>query len=111
MLPVRMAVLGAGLALLCVIALTPHRLLRAEGASPIASAPIARVVPKTVIEHGRVRTDNYDWLRNTEDPEGIAYVQAENAYAERSLHPIKPLIDEIAAELREREAHEDASVP
>ena len=111
MLPVRMAVLGVGLALLCVIALPPHRLLRAEGASPVASAPIARVVPKTVIEHGRVRTDNYDWLRNTEDPEGIAYVQAENAYAERSLHPIKPLIDEIAAELREREAHEDASVP
>jgi oligopeptidase B len=109
--PMRMAILGAGLALLCAIALTPHRLLRAEGASPVASPPVARVIPKTVIEHGRVRTDNYDWLRNTEDPEGIAYVEAENAYADRRLRPIKPLVDEIAAELRERVANEDASVP
>jgi oligopeptidase B len=107
----RMAIFGAGLALLCVIAPTPHRLLHAESATPAASPPVARVIPKTAIEHGRVRTDNYDWLRNTEDPEGIAYVEAENAYADRRLRPIKPLVDKIAAELRERVANEDASVP
>ena len=88
MTPARMAALGAGLVLLCSIALPPVRSLRAEGAAASASPPVARVVPKTMIEHGRSRTDNYDWLRNTEDPEGIAYVEAENAYAERNLRPI-----------------------
>ena len=111
MTPMRMAALGAGLVLLCSIALPPESSLHAEGAAPGVSPPVARVVQKTMIEHGRSRTDNYDWLRNTEDPEGIAYVQAENAYAERNLRPIEPLIDEIAAELRAREAREDASVP
>jgi len=111
MTPKRMAVLGAALVLLCSIAQTPLRLLHAKGAAPGASPPVARVIPKTMIEHGRVRTDNYDWLRNTEDPAGIAYVEAENAYADRRLRPIKPLVDEIAAELRAREAREDASVP
>jgi oligopeptidase B len=110
--PMRIAILSFGLAILCSTAPTPDRLLRAEGASPSGAAPpIARVVSKTLVEHGRFRTDDYDWLRNADDPEVMSYVKAENAYADHRLRPIKPLADEIAAELREREAQEDASVP
>jgi oligopeptidase B len=101
--------------------------LAAAGAVPIASrlplspanavetaahdAPIAPVVPKTVKAFGGVRIDNYDWLRDRKNPRVISYLDAENAYANARLEPIRPLIDELAAELKAREAQEDASVP
>jgi len=81
----------------------------AETAAP--NAPIAPVVPKTFKEFGGVRIDNYDWLRNRKDPQVAAYLDAENAYANARLEPIKSLIDELAAELKAREAQEDVSVP
>jgi oligopeptidase B len=58
-----------------------------------------------------VRIDNYDWLRERKDPRVISYLDAENAYANSRLEPIKPLVDELAAELKAREAQQDASVP
>jgi oligopeptidase B len=76
-----------------------------------ARAPIAPVVPKTFRAFGAVRIDEYDWLRDRNDPRVIAYLNAENAYADAHLQPIKPLVDELAAELNAREAQEDASVP
>jgi oligopeptidase B len=101
--------------------------LAAAGAVPIASrlplspanavetaahdAPIAPVVPKTVKAFGGVRIDNYDWLRDRKNPRVISYLDAENAYANARLELIRPLIDELAAELKAREAQEDASVP
>ncbi|HET8919798.1 MAG TPA: hypothetical protein VFN27_08985, partial [Xanthobacteraceae bacterium] len=69
------------------------------------------MVPKTFQAFGGVRIDNYDWLRDRKDPRVIAYLNAENAYADAHLEPIKPLVDELAAELKAREAQEDASVP
>src|SRR6516225_2565627 len=74
-------------------------------------APIAPVVPKTFKAFGGVRIDNYDWLRDRNDPHVVSYLDAENAYANARLEPIKPLVDELAAELKAREAQEDASVP
>jgi oligopeptidase B len=75
------------------------------------NAPIAPIVPKAFEEFGGVRIDNYDWLRDSKDPRVIAYLDAENAYADARLEPIKPLVDELAAELKVRSAQEDASVP
>ena len=74
-------------------------------------APIAPVMPKMFRAFGGVRIDNYDWLRDRKDPRVISYLDAENAYANACLEPIKPLVDELAAELKAREAQEDASVP
>jgi oligopeptidase B len=89
--------------------------LRFSSANAIETAgrafPIAPVVPKTFRAFGGARIDNYDWLRDRKDPRVIAYLNAENAYADARLEPIKPLVDELAAELRAREAQEDASVP
>jgi oligopeptidase B len=87
------------------------RFRSANAVEPPARAPIAPVVPKTFQAFGGVRIDNYDWLRDRKDPRVIAYLNAENAYADAHLQPIKPLVDELAAELKAREAQEDASVP
>jgi oligopeptidase B len=101
--------------------------LAAAGAVPLASrlrfnsanaietagraSPTAPVVPKTFRAFGGARIDNYDWLRDRKDARVVAYLNAENAYADARLEPIKPLVDELAAELRAREAQADASVP
>ena len=84
----------------------------AKAVEPAARAvPVAPVVPNTFRAFGGVRLDNYDWLRDRNDPRVISYLDAENAYAKARLEPIKPLVDEVAAELKAREAQEDASVP
>jgi oligopeptidase B len=69
------------------------------------TAPIAPIVPKRFEAFGGVRIDNYDWLRDRKDQRVVAYLNAENAYADACLEPIKPLVEEA------REAQEDASVP
>jgi oligopeptidase B len=74
-------------------------------------APIAPLVPKTVKAFGGVRIDNYDWLRDRKDPRVVSYLDAENAYADARLEPIRPLVDELATELKAREAQEDSTVP
>ena len=51
-------------------------------AAETPAAPIAPVVPKTFAEFGCVRVDNYDWLRDRNNPRAIAYLDAENGYAE-----------------------------
>src|SRR5215471_15009622 len=85
--------------------------LRFSSANAARAAPIAPVVPKTFRAFGGVRIDNYDWLRDRRDPRVITYLNAENAYADTRLEPIKSLVDELAAELKGREAQEDASAP
>jgi oligopeptidase B len=101
--------------------------LAAAGAIPLASRlgfssanaietagrefPIAPVVPKTFTAFGGARIDNYNWLRDRKDPRVIPYLNAENDYADGRLERIKPLVDELAAELKARETQEDASVP
>jgi len=88
--------------------------LRLSSANAIEAAergPIAPIRPKTFRAFGAARIDNYDWLRDRKDPLVVGYLNAENAYADARLKPIKPLVDELAAELKAREAQEDASVP
>jgi oligopeptidase B len=75
------------------------------------AAPTAPIVPKRFTAFGDVRIDNYDWLRDRRDPRVVSYLDAENAYAEARLEPIRPLVEQLAAELKAREAQEDASVP
>jgi len=77
----------------------------------VRTVPIAPIVPKTFKAFGGVRIDNYDWLRDRKDPRVVSYLDAENAYANARLEPIRALVDELAAELRARETQEDASVP
>jgi oligopeptidase B len=109
----RIAALLVVWALLSLVADGAGADLRAQAkATPdTVSPPVARVVPKRLVEFGRPRDDPYSWIRAAESPQVIGYLEAENAYAERRLAAIKPLTKEIAAELRARESQEETSVP
>jgi len=63
--------------------------------------------------HGAQRQDEYYWLRDDarENPEMLAYLRAENAYADAVMQPLKPLEDAIYGEIVGRIKQDDASVP
>ncbi len=73
--------------------------------------PVARVVPKIFKEHGKQRVDNYYWLRESKNPEVIAYLEAENVYADAHLARLRLLIDEIHAEMKPRAIDVDLAPP
>ena len=88
------------------------RIAAAEGKLPGApTPPIAPAAPKAVEKFGVIRIDPYDWLRDREDPRVVSYLNAENAYTDLILKPIRPLLDGLAAELQARSTVRDASVP
>ena len=48
--------------------------------------PKAKKIPHIFNEFGNERVDNYYWLRERENPEVIAYLEAENAYYKARRH-------------------------
>lgn len=103
-----LAIVGVAAAMLSL----PHGVVPVRAAEARDPAPpVARIVPKVFEEHANRRIDNYDWLRDRDDPQVIAHLRAENAYADARLSAVGPLVGEIAAELKARAADEDASVP
>src|SRR5882757_7619813 len=80
---------------------------------PKLEPPIAAVRAHTVSSpHGK-RSDPYYWLRDDErtNPEVLAYLSAENAYHAQHLAPVKPLEDQIYAEIVARLKQDDSTVP
>jgi oligopeptidase B len=73
--------------------------------------PVAAVKPHTFSEHGGTRTDNYFWLKERENPEVIAYLNDENAYAEGVLEHTKADEEALFQELKARVKENDESVP
>ncbi|MCC8362899.1 S9 family peptidase [Lysobacter sp. A6] len=63
--------------------------------------------------HGAERNDEYYWLRDDtrKNPEMLAYLNAENAYADAFMSPLKPLQEEVYEEIVGRIKQDDASVP
>jgi oligopeptidase B len=73
--------------------------------------PIAARVPHQRTHHGDTFVDEYEWLRAKEDPEVIAYLEAENAYAAQQTAHLEPLRQSIFDEIKSRTQETDLSVP
>jgi oligopeptidase B len=61
--------------------------------------------------HGVVLTDDYAWLRDKENPEVSAYLEAENAYAEAFMAPLAGLREELYQEMLSHVKQTDVTVP
>ena len=48
--------------------------------------PKAKKIPAELEIHGDIRIDNYYWMNDREDPEVIAYLNAENDYKDKHYH-------------------------
>ena len=73
--------------------------------------PIARKQHTEVQLHGTLLTDDYAWLREKENPEVIAYLEAENAYAEAEMASLAALREELYNEMLSHIKQTDVSVP
>jgi len=76
-----------------------------------ATAPMAAVRPHRFDEHGNVRTDEYYWLRDRDNPEVIRYLEAENVYTNALMAHTTGLQERLFEELKGRVRQNDQSVP
>jgi len=76
-------------------------------------APVAAKKPHSVASPNGSREDEYYWLRDDkrENPEMLAYVKAENEYADAKLAHIKPLETKVYNEIVGRLQQDDSTVP
>ena len=62
-------------------------------------------------KHGHVRVDPYHWLRERENPDVLAYLREENAYARGVMAHRLTFEDNLFAEIKQRIRQDDSSVP
>jgi oligopeptidase B len=67
--------------------------------------------PYSLVAHGTTRQDDWFWLRDRDDPEVIAYLEAENDYVEQVLEPTAELQAVLFDEIRSRVRETDAGPP
>src|SRR5210317_1664003 len=79
--------------------LLPALLVSACESTDKMNPPIAEKKPKELTIHGDTRIDDYYWLRERENENVIAYLEAENEYREAKMKHTadfqKELFDEI----------------
>src|SRR5690625_5054474 len=73
--------------------------------------PVAARRPHVTEHFGHRRVDDYFWLRQRDNPEVIAYLEAENAYTEAVMAHTQPLQERLYQELLSRIKETDLSVP
>ena len=73
--------------------------------------PMAAIRPHKMTMYGHIRIDNYYWLNERENPEVLAYLEAENQYADACLKHTEPLQEQLFKEITGRIKQDDNSVP
>ncbi|HTG38432.1 S9 family peptidase [Sphingomonas sp.] len=78
--------------------------------------PVAAQRPHSFTAHGHMIEDPYAWLRDAgypsvTDKDVLDYLEAENAYHDAVMAPLKPLSDRLFKEMRGRIKEDEATVP
>jgi oligopeptidase B len=84
---------------------------KGETAAEKIKPPVAKIVPKELTAHGDTRVDNYYWLSERDNPEVIAYLEAENAYKDAVMVHTEDFQEELYEEIVGRIKQTDISVP
>lgn len=82
-----------------------------ESVKETPKPPVAKVIPKIVELHGETLVDPYAWLRDKDNPETLAHLNAENAYADAMTRRLKSFENALYAEMLSRIKETDMSVP
>ena len=77
----------------------------------LPGAPVAKKQPTSLEHHGDIRTDDYYWLRDRDLPETLAYLAAENDYAESQTAHLADFRKTLYSEMLGRIQETDLSVP
>jgi len=74
-------------------------------------APKASKRPHAIEAHGHIRYDDYFWLNQRDNPDVLAYLEAENRYAAAVLAPYEELRSRLLAEMRARIPERETTAP
>ena len=89
---------------------TGAQALSADRRADVAQ-PVAAVHPVTHQNHGDSRVDHYYWLRERDNPDVLAYLEAENSYTETMLAHTETLQEILFEEMKSRIKETDESAP
>jgi oligopeptidase B len=73
--------------------------------------PTAKKIPHEIAIHGETRVDDYYWLRERDNPDVLAYLNAENTYAEGVMEQSEGFRQKLYIELVGRIKETDVSAP
>lgn len=76
-----------------------------------STAPRAPRRPHELVAHAHTRVDDWFWLRERDNPEVRAYLEAENAFTEARTAHLAPIRDDLFEEIRRHVQEDDDSVP
>ncbi len=112
----RLRWLGLLLAVACAQATAPEPApaiapARAIAAPALAAPPRAARRPTVIRRHDDEFVDDFFWLRQKENPEVRAYLEAESAYADAVMKPTEALQEKLYGEILSRIEQTDVSVP
>ena len=62
--------------------------------------PVAERRPIVRSHHGDDFVDDYEWMRDKEDPATLAYLEAENVHADAATEHLEPLRQQIFDEIK-----------
>jgi len=79
--------------------------------SSMIVAPTAEKIPYELTLHGDTRIDNYYWLNQRDNPQVIAYLEAENAYKDAVMKHTEALQEALFQEIVNRIKQDDNSIP
>lgn len=99
------------LMLLAVFCFSACTMEKETGPAKEIEPPYAQKIPKELTIHGETRVDHYYWLNQRDDPEVLAYLEAENEYKEAMTAHTKELQDKLYSEIVGRIKQADMSVP
>lgn len=103
--------------ILCAIAIviascnTKKEKVKILNQTDFPAPPVAEIIPDTFINFGKIRIDNYFWMKDKENPKVIEYLNAENAYTDSVMASTKALQQTIYDEIVGRMKEDDESYP
>lgn len=77
----------------------------------MTTPPVAKQVPHAWERPTGPADDPWAWLRDRDDPDTIAYLEAENAYADEWFEAHDSLVTELYEEIKNRTQETDQGVP
>lgn len=82
-----------------------------QGRKTSNKPPTVEKKPKEIVTHGDRRVDDYFWLREKENPQVLAYLEAENSYADAMMADTEKLQEKLYNELVSRIQETDLDAP
>ena len=84
--------------------------------TPLPEPPSAATRPHAATYHGITIEDPYHWLKDqgypdVDDPDVLAYLEAENGYFEAMMAPHAELVETLYQEMKSRQQPDEAGVP